>query len=416
MALAHSGEPAPRGPAFLLGAVQGGMKEAREVWAAKLTNEALKSKSPEPEIAASKVWFNLAVTQEARGSVDAAIRSYERALRENPEHQFALLNQALLLVKQGTQPSVKRAEGLLRSAIERNPENPGALWNLGLLLAHQGAPGADVQLAEALMSARRLGWAPRRLAMVLSLSSEALAEYESKLEEEAEQFEDYCSRRQHLMTHPLLRSGLTAALSELRKLPNDPAWLLPWAAETARTFGPDTTAAAYGETLFDSWREVVSDPAVASVMEAQQASAVVLGSALGYQCLFFLAAGLPCTGYDLLQESMVGKAAEVSRRHGLSGEAVHFELGDAAAVPLTGRFRKLGAPTLLWLNDEVWPAELREGVLQRAATELEPGSVIVSYGPEDGPVPQGLELASSLRVPTSWCLAEEIRVLRRLES
>ena len=76
--------------------------------------------------------------------------------------------------------------------------------------------------------------------------------------------------------------GLAPALARLRGVVAEPGWLQRWALETARVFGCDGTAAAYGETFFQSWCQVVDHEAVRSLRE-RGAGAVVMGSALGGQ-------------------------------------------------------------------------------------------------------------------------------------
>jgi len=140
-----------------------------------------------------------------------------------------------------------------------------------------------------------------------------------------------------------------------------------------------------------------------------------MGSALGYQCLFFAAMGIRCVGYEMIVDNMVGVAQATARKHGLAavlGEA--FRAGDARKAPLGST----GARALVWLNDEVWPDDVRDALLARAATELPVGSAVVSYGPPrpgEAPLPSGLRLVDSLRIHTSWYSKEEIRIFLRAD-
>ncbi|CAE7404806.1 dhx29, partial [Symbiodinium sp. CCMP2456] len=118
--------------------------------------------------------------------------------------------------------------------------------------------------------------------------------------------------------------------------------------------------------------------------------------------------------YDLLEESMVQTGRAVLSQHGLAEAPVDFQVGDAANCPLVSRFHAATSPSILWLNDEEWPRELRDHVKARAGRELSLGSVVVSYGPHQGPSVPGLELAGSLRAATSWCRAEEFHVWKRV--
>jgi len=335
------------------------------------------------------------VAQQSRGAPDAALRSYERARGRDPDHRDAPLNEALLLAKRATPEAVRRARGLLKAALGVDPRSPGAWWNLGLLEAYEGDPAANHTLDKALDAVQQLGWSPRRLAMVYESSF-----FNPQLAAESDHFEA-CAPE-----------PLAAALAAFRRLPGEAQWLKTWGVETVDTFGPDTTAAAYGETFYDSWKAVMDQPAVSAVLRTN-ATAVVLGSALGYLCLFFLAIDVPCTGFDLLEESMVQTGREVLSQHGLAEAPLDFQVGDAADCPLISRFHTATSPSILWLNDEVWPRELRDHVKARAGWELPLGSVVVSYGPQGRSVP-GLELAGSLRAATSWCRAEEFHLWKRI--
>jgi len=402
-----SGAPRPVVIAWL--GVSGILEEVKETLTVELT---IRTAGNRLSLRPEELWFDLGRKQERRQSEEAAARSYERVLEADPRHHLANLNLALLVAKRRDGGALRHAEKLFRTALEGDANSPGALWNLGLLLAHQGLDEGAAKLREGIQAAAKLGWSPRRLAMVLPLTRDGVSDYQEELQSEAVAFEGFCTESPALASTPELQRALPAALSDIRGLPEDPAWLVTWGVETAQLFGPQPRGASYGETLFASWRSVVARPAVASLLESARYEggpvafqAVVLGSALGYQCLFFRAVGIRCLGYDLLERSMVGVANAVVRKHGVEG--VEFNTGDALTAPLPSE------TSLLWLNDEVWPSSLRQAVLRRAAEELCPGGVVVSYGPEGGEPPKGLRLVETFSVRTSWALAEVIRILRR---
>lgn len=121
---------------------------------------------------------------------------------------------------------------------------------------------ANESLMEAIESAKSSGVSPKQLAMVLEP-----AIYASEAATEAAAFGAWAP-------------ALAPALRRLRAVVAEPWWLTRWAVETARVFGADATAAAYGETFFQSWQEVVGSPEVRKLLERRPA-AVVMGSALG---------------------------------------------------------------------------------------------------------------------------------------
>eukprot|EP00913_Durusdinium_trenchii_P029295 g27462.t1 len=231
----------------------------------------------------------------------------------------------------------------------------------------------------------------------MMLRSHSRRIYEAELKDEAAAFEAFAS-------------DLAPALGQLRRLVASPSWLMTWAVETVQSFGPDVTSASYGETFFKSWKAVIDHPEMVKVVEKSPA-VVIMGSSLGYTCLFFAAVGIPCPGYDLLKQSMVQTAQEYVCSAPLQ-VPVEFKVGDASEAPLISRFQTPNMPSILWLNDEVWPAELRVAVKERAATELTVGSMVVSYGPQET---TALRPEAALRVSTSWCRQEQIWLLRYLD-
>lgn len=344
--------------------------------------------SPERQ---SQVWFNLGCVQQTRGGLEAAERSFRRARSCSGADvaNDAAMRQALLLAKKA---ETIEAAALLQEVLQQQPKDVGARWNLGLLQVHEGdLDGARKTLQMAIETTKELGLSPRRLAMMYEPEI-----YAAELKEEADSFQAYAPE-------------LSPALAELRRLVSTPSWLLSWGVETVQTFGPDVTSASYGETFFRSWKAVMDHPEMQELVQTDQPSAVIMGSALGYTCLFFAAAGIPSTGYDLLEESMVKMARRFVAKAPLS-VSVEFEAKDALTAPLTSRFQSPSTPSILWLNDEVWPAELRVAVKERAALELAKRSLVVSYGPQES---ASLIPVATLRVSTSWCRNEQLWLLKR---
>ena len=90
------------------------------------------------------------------------------------------------------------------------------------------------------------------------------------------------------------------------------------------------------------------------------------GSAIGYQCLFAATAlGFNCTGYELLQCLVADSkslAGDLSRA--VESVDVGFVCGDATKADLS-------TTGVLWLNDALWPPEVRVNMLLRAASRLQ---------------------------------------------
>ena len=128
-------------------------------------------------------------------------------------------------------------------------------------------------------------------------------------------------------------------------------------------------ACAYGTTWFETWLEVMADSALSKAMPGYLASGLrytVGGSAIGYQCLFAAAAlGFNCTGYELLRCLVADSqslAADFARTVPVD---IHFVCGDATTADIS----KTG---VLWLNDALWPAEVRLDMLRKAASQPKP--------------------------------------------
>ncbi|CAK9009041.1 ATP-dependent RNA helicase DHX29 [Durusdinium trenchii] len=356
-------------------------QETKDVLVAELTNQGVSAQKQ------SQVWFTLGCDHQRQQRYADAERCFRRAAEGGDVE--AAMRQALLLAKRG---ATAEAKPLLQRVLRQRGNDLGARWNLGLLEAHEGdLEAARQSLNGAIELAKELGLSPRRLAMIYEPRI-----YEAELKDEAAAFEAFAS-------------DLAPALGQLRRLVASPSWLMTWAVETVQSFGPDVTSASYGETFFKSWKAVIDHPEMVKVVEKSPA-VVIMGSSLGYTCLFFAAVGIPCTGYDLLKQSMVQTAQEYVCSAPLQ-VPVEFKVGDASEAPLISRFQTPNMPSILWLNDEVWPAELRVAVKERAATELTVGSMVVSYGPQET---TALRPEAALRVSTSWCRQEQIWLLRRV--
>ncbi|NLU77825.1 tetratricopeptide repeat protein [Micromonospora sp. HNM0581] len=76
-------------------------------------------------------WFNLGYIAQSRGQTEEAIRSYDRALRSDPEYKPALFNKAIALESTDRQAAIE----LYRKVVGIDDEASTAYLRLGLLLA-----------------------------------------------------------------------------------------------------------------------------------------------------------------------------------------------------------------------------------------------------------------------------------------
>lgn len=208
-------------------------------------------------------------------------------------------------------------------------------------------------------------------------------------------------------------SKLPTALQQIRTLENNTKWLVPWAVERLRHFsGPDgMSVGAYGITWFSSWQAIFSRPSVASSFRGMQNDGVVIiiGSALGYQCLYALALGAKkCIGYEVLCKTMLSHARDIVSKNDL-GNNIEYRCKDARSI------KDLGEASLVWINDETFPKDLRHEVQQQVAQGLKPGALAVSYSPADmeGSMP-GLQREDAVRVEVSWSYVAGLFVFRKL--
>ena len=133
--------------------------------------------------------------------------------------------------------------------------------------------------------------------------------------------------------------------------------------------GSGSVACAYGTTWFETWLSIMADSTLSRAIPGYIASGLqytVGGSAIGYQCLFAATAlGFNCTGYELLQCLVADSkslAGDLSRA--VESLDVGFVCGDATKADLS-------TTGVLWLNDALWPPEVRVNMLLRAASRLQ---------------------------------------------
>jgi len=140
------------------------------------------------------------------------------------------------------------------------------------------------------------------------------------------------------------------------------------------------------------------------------ANVVIIGSALGYQCMFALALGAKhCLGYEVICSTMLTHAREVVAKHKLS-DYIHYKCEDAREM------RNLDNATLVWVNDETYPEDLRRQLYRRLTSTLRDGTLVVMYHPPLEPPTMGANLAheETMQIEVSWSYVARLFLLRKI--
>lgn len=170
---------------------------------------------------------------------------------------------------------------------------------------------------------------------------------------------------------PAFAASLSAALADLRRLENDPAWLVRWASE--RT---DVCAGScpYTRLTFDEWQAMAQRPALRA---ARGGVLLTLGSGLGEDCIFALAFGFSrCLLFDILCESMVASAKEIAERHGYA-ERMEYRCADVKLG--TQRHESFGEASLVRIpQGPACDLDCRRSLHRRLSLEMAPGALLAS--------------------------------------
>lgn len=165
--------------------------------------------------------FQLGNCERRRGSVDAAITHYERALRSMPQHTGALNNLGLALTASG---QVERAEACYRDLLAVDPQHAMALANLAALLHDQKRFREAVTLYETAAATRHefpaTFWLQRGVALA---EINAIPAAEASLREAARLDPDRMPTQVDIGSMCLLQQKYEAAeIAFLRALELDP--------------------------------------------------------------------------------------------------------------------------------------------------------------------------------------------------
>mmetsp|Transcript_15869 Transcript_15869/g.43451 ORF Transcript_15869/g.43451 Transcript_15869/m.43451 type:complete len:516 (+) Transcript_15869:94-1641(+) len=325
---------------------------------------------------------------EKAGDLDGAKVSYLRVIELNSSSAAAHVNLGVVFMQEG---SLADAEFCFRKGIHLNPESDVAYANLASTLSLRGdVEGAKAMVPTRIQLAEEIGTWPLRLSLPQLGSN---AEVASKLAEEARLVESYVAafsaeplldmdvriKDLYNALHsrpPLGLRELPAALHRVRCLENSTDWTQRRWYE-ALEMGEDCLACSYGTTWFDTWVAVMSDKALLAALPNYIDSGlefVVGGSAIGYQCFFAtLGLGLRSTGYELLS-GLVEDSERLVAAMKLDSSPIAFVKADATSADLS----RTG---VLWLNDAVWPIEVRQKMLEHAMETMPAGSTVISYRP-----------------------------------
>lgn len=206
-------------------------------------------------------------------------------------------------------------------------------------------------------------------------------------------------------------ANLPAALKDLRALENSAEWVVAYQRERVSLFGTDVHSSGYGASWFQTWLEIVEDPGISSLFEDDPPQVLISGSGLGEHCLFAAALGARCIGYEVVCDSMVERGKRIIEKHGLSDRITLLCEDATEAAGLESQPVKLA-----WLNDFVWPVELRKKHWKTLARKLHEGTIVVScqsdYMPQEKM--KDFRLVANATVPYSWDVNQRINIFRKV--
>ena len=325
----------------------------------------------------AEICTQLGVVHKMRGDLRSAAARYQQAIDADPSHAAAHGNLGIVRM---LQENWEDAEESFWEALRLDPDYDGAYYSLSGVLSLRG----KVDEAKALVRRRielatEKGIWPFRLSMT-QLDSNRLLENRLRQEEEyAKKYaaalgsnadsghsEDPIARLSNAIEAPPGLHQLTHVIRGVRSMENSSDWALRrW--EECLELGSGSVACAYGTTWFETWLQVMADSSLSQKMPHYLEKGLrytVGGSAIGYQCLFAATAlGFNCTGYELLQCLVADSESLAADLKSSVPVDVEFVCGDATNADLS-------TTGVLWLNDALWPAEVRLKMLLKAAPWL----------------------------------------------
>ncbi|CAK0909548.1 unnamed protein product [Prorocentrum cordatum] len=228
---------------------------------------------------------------------------YAEAVRLNPK--LGSVHQLLggLQHKRG---DLRAAEESYRKATKLSPIEAEAAdvfkW-LGLLQAARGASEEAISTLRRGVKLRRKSGRPA-VSLVMNLGTMGDEHFRQARSEEFEVFSQACASAEKAGNE--VASRLPEALKAVRRFEESADWIAPSLVEYAAIFGLSPVQGAYGAVWYPSFRDALAMArARGHPAEDDPGLVVVFGIALGEQCLFAVAAGMRCIGYELLCNSTV---------------------------------------------------------------------------------------------------------------
>lgn len=343
---------------------------------------------------------NILRRQGATAEQEALLHSI---LKLNPSMVTVMTRLADVAVKRG---GVEEAVHLYHEALRIDPAHYQVRRDLGGVSLLQGHPEAALvewqQVFEILhASGKSPAWFIRQSGMVPDEAA-----YQANVRDEAVDFRAYCENALGGGTDPL-PARLSRVLADVRGLENSSDWILEVSAEMVTRFGMTRPSEFYSSLNFSAWKAVADRPALRDAALTPGSLAIVMGSALGYQCIFALAVGFShCIGYDMLCSSMVAHARRLVVEHGL-GHKVEFHCQDALAA-------NLSEAAMVWVNsdgaDAVYNTEFRASLHTKLMLELHNDAVLVTWQRP----PEAFQVVDRVYVQTTWQRHTLVWVSRRM--
>jgi len=351
----------------------------------------------------ASIHYNIGSLRYDREDHDGAEQSFRAALKADPKHTFSTLRLSGMEMRRGqvtfwssviaianAQPNIMK-ELLNGTSLERIRAN---------LRANSSVAPHVFELDTLFQST-----APRNFAMVMPPAIQH--DVPHLLEQEMQTFKDLSLES----SRAAQTVALSQALQEIHELENNASWVVTWALERLLRFGDpaNRTGGEYGHTWLSSWLQAMKHERAKQAMRLRpgNATVVIVGSGLGYQCLFALVAGAArCIGYDLMCRSLVEPATEIVTRHGLQ-DSITFVCGDSR------RAQELSEASLVWMNDAMFPPQVRDHMQQLLVQQLPHEAVGITYvaPTEELWRKAALQVVDVLRVMLSWTTSAGLYIL-----
>jgi tetratricopeptide (TPR) repeat protein len=305
---------------------------------------------------AATAYNNVAAALQAEGNLERAMQAYDAALDLAPAHPTAAANRDKLPISPAYRDAAARESRILASRAAR------------VLLATHAA------------ARRRGGRAASDAAPPLSPVLHRLTRYLRRLE-----------------TKQLPDDSLGSDLW------NGRAGDMPSAMGTSSSSTEDGSrftvgAFAWGGVWYHTLAATFTHPQARLALSKPGATAVVLGSSIGFEAYFAaLTFAIPTVGVELLC-SLTRISTDVGRAHAVPASLARFECADALS------FRLPHSAAFVYVDDTAWDAPTIRQLAAKLGRELPSGAIVVhnsQVGYEDTSAERFLKL-QDYEVGTSW--------------